>query len=394
MPRRSLTDKGVAALKARPKRYACPDPELRGHWVRVQPGGAKSFVTVTRGPDGKQIWTTIGACDAMTIDQAREEAREILQRIRSGLPAREPRATSIAAVADEWVKRHVDRNGLRSQAEIKRLLRTHILPAWGSREFISIRRSDVAALLDRVEDEHSARQADYVLNVVRSLMNWFATRHDDYTPPVVRGMRRQSPHAQARARVLTDDEIRVIWKHAEAAGTFGALIRMCLLTAQRSRKVSGARWLDITIDGEWTIPSGPREKETAGTLVLPEAALAIIRSQPRLGDNPYVFAGRGDGPYRGFSQGKDRFDAALPDLAPWVIHDLRRTARSLMSRASVRPDIAERVLGHALRGVEGVYDRHTYREEKADALRRLADLIGMIVHPPAGNVQPLRRAAQ
>ena len=68
-------------------------------------------------------------------------------------------------------------------------------------------------------------------------------------------------------------------------------------------------------------------------------------------------------------------------IASWVIHDLRRTARSLMARAGVRPDVAERVMGHAIQGVEGVYDRHHYREEKATALRKLASLIERIVNP-------------
>ncbi|MGB9353790.1 MAG: integrase, partial [Pseudolabrys sp.] len=58
----------------------------------------------------------------------------------------------------------------------------------------------------------------------------------------------------------------------------------------------------------------------------------------------------------------------------------------LMSRAGVRPDVAERVLGHAIRGVEGTYDRHSYREEKARALNALAGLIETILNPPAGNV--------
>jgi integrase len=74
----------------------------------------------------------------------------------------------------------------------------------------------------------------------------------------------------------------------------------------------------------------------------------------------------------------------------WSLHDLRRTARSLMSRAKVPSDIAERVLGHARRGVEGIYDRHAYLDEKADALRRLAAVIEAIVRPPTGNVVPLR----
>jgi integrase len=153
------------------------------------------------------------------------------------------------------------------------------------------------------------------------------------------------------------------------------------------------RWQDVSVDGVWTIPHAPREKETAGTLALPNVALAIIKAQPRIASNEFVFAGRGAGPVRGFGMRKTAFDDKLPDVAPWVIHDLRRTARSLLSRAGVLPHIAERVLGHAVGGIEGVYDRHSYLEEKADALRRLAALIDSIVSPRAKNERPLQRSA-
>jgi integrase len=391
--RKTLSDKGVVALKPRAARYAVPDPELRAHYIRVQPSGAKSFVAVTLSPDGKQIWTTIGACNVFAIDEARTKARAIIKRVRAGLPAVEEKAETFGDVAANWLKRHVEANKLRSRKEIGRLLDRHILSAWRDREFVSIRRGDVTALLDQVEDNHSARQADYVLNVARSIMNWYATRHDDYTPPIIRGMGRQNRKAKARARILGDIELVRIWKQAEANGTFGAIVRMCLLTAQRSRKVASMRWQDISIDGEWTIPAEPREKDTAGSLVLPKSAIEIIRAQPRLSSNAFVFAGRGDGPYRGFSQAKAAFDAKVPDVPAWVIHDLRRSARSLMSRAGVRPDIAERVMGHAIPGVEGVYDRYGYRDEKADAVRRLAGLIQTIIRPPADNVRPMRRRA-
>ena len=69
-----------------------------------------------------------------------------------------------------------------------------------------------------------------------------------------------------------------------------------------------------------------------------------------------------------------------------VIHDLRRTARTLMSEAGVQSDHAERVLGHVVQGVQGVYDRHKYKEEKAEAVKRVAHLIETIVNPPKGNV--------
>jgi integrase len=385
-----MTDKGVAALKRRAQRYTVPDPELRGHWIRIQPSGTKSFWAVTRNPHGRQIWTHIGPADVMAIDDARVIARGILSRVRAGLPAMERKAETFAAVVENWRKRHVEANALRSAREINRLLDVHVLPHWKDCEFTTIRRSDVAALLDDVEDGHSARQADYVLNVVRSIMNWFATRHDDYNPPIVRGMKRQK--VASRARVLDDDEIRQVWKAAEANGTFGAIVRMCLLTAQRSRKVAGMKWSDFNDEaGEWSVPKEPREKDTGGILVLPEIALAIVRAQGQIGDNPHVFTGRGDGPYKGFSAGKVAIDAKLPGMKAWTIHDLRRTARSLLSRAGVSSEHAERVMGHAIGGVEGIYDRHAYRDEKADALRRLAALINAIVHPRSADVVPMRR---
>jgi integrase len=78
-------------------------------------------------------------------------------------------------------------------------------------------------------------------------------------------------------------------------------------------------------------------------------------------------------------------------MAPWVIHDLRRTARSLMARAGVRPDLAERVMGHAIADVEGVYDRHGYTDEKTKALASLAGLIEQIINPTPANVVPIKR---
>jgi integrase len=199
-------------------------------------------------------------------------------------------------------------------------------------------------------------------------------------------MRRQQNGA--RARILDDAELRMIWKQAEANGQFGAIIRLLLLTGQRREKVATIKWADLA-DGIWTIATAEREKGNAGSLALPTQALTIIEAQPRIGENPFVFAGRGSGCYD-ISQSKRPFDAKLPKMPHWTLHDLRRTARSLMSRAGVRPDIAERVMGHAIVGVEGVYDRHSYREEKADALRKLAALIDGIVDPRA-NIHKLKR---
>jgi integrase len=95
-----------------------------------------------------------------------------------------------------------------------------------------------------------------------------------------------------------------------------------------------------------------------------------------------------------FSILKAAFDRALPKAIPnWTLHDLRRTARSLMSRAGVPTDHAERVLGHVIGGVRGIYDRHEYRDEKADALAKLAVQINRILHPRPTSLTLQRRVA-
>jgi integrase len=129
----------------------------------------------------------------------------------------------------------------------------------------------------------------------------------------------------------------------------------------------------------WTIATEAREKGNAGALRLPDVALDLIRKQPRMAGSDRVFHFH-----------ESTLDAAKAAISGnWQLHDLRRSARSLMSRAGVLSEHAERVLGHAIRGVESVYDRHKYDDQKADALRKLAGLIERIVNPPAGNVVSL-----
>ena len=144
------------------------------------------------------------------------------------------------------------------------------------------------------------------------------------------------------------------------------------------------RWEDITKDGAWIIPIRDAGEGNANELALPQIASDIIDAQTRFAGNPLrLCGGVGSSPTIGFARAKQNFLAKLPEMPQGRLHDLRRTARSLMSRAGVRPDIAERVLGHAIAGVGGIYDRHTYREEKAQALRALAGLIESITNPPS-----------
>jgi integrase len=402
--RPQLTDKQVAELpkrphsKSEPKPYFFPDPQLPKHGVRVRPNGPSTYTVITRDPYKKQRWIKIGSAAGMKIEEAREIARAVIRRVEQGLDPFEPppvRPDTVADVCAGWLVRHVEARGLRTGNEMQRILERYVLPGWRDRPFADIRRSDIARLLDIVEDAHGRWVADSVLSVLRSVSSWFAARNDSYVPPFVKNMKRVPAHARKRSRMLDDNELKRLWRTAEASegGTFGAFIRVLLLSAQRREKVATMRWADL--DGRvWRIPSEAREKGNAEVLRLPPQAMAIITAQPRIAGSAYVFTGRGGVPISGFSRRKAEFDKRC-DVKGYSLHDLRRCARSLLSRASVQPHIAERVLGHTIGGIEGIYDRHLFTDEKANALERLANLIESIVSdtPSGTNVLPMHPPA-
>jgi integrase len=114
---------------------------------------------------------------------------------------------------------------------------------------------------------------------------------------------------------------------------------------------------------------------------LSASALALLPT-----DGDWIFTTTGNRPIGGFSNFKREFDK-LSGVTGYTLHDLRRSARSLMSRAGVPADIAERCLGHVMGGVRGTYDRYEYRDEKAQAFEALATLIDRIVNPQANVIQ-------
>jgi integrase len=398
--RRALTDRMVAALPRRAKRYVLSDPEQRGMYIRVMPSGPHVYAAVARDPYGRQVWATIGSADVLGIEQARDKARKSIGRIREGKPAFEPppvQPASYQATAEKWLEAYVAQKGLRSRPEIERLLYKFVFPFWAKRNFADIKRRDINELLDSIA-KNSAQNADHVLAVTRKISKWYETRDDDYVSPFVAGMRRTKAEDRERDRTLDDEELRRVWHQAsrlaEAKDAFGAFILILLLTAQRRGAVVRMKWTDLTPTSVWEIATEPREKGNADAVKLPEKALAIIQALPRFAKNPFVFAAsRSNGPLNGFNKRKVAFDHAC-GVTDWTVHDLRRTARSLMSRAGVSDEHAEHTLGHKLQGVRKVYNRYDFFKEKSDALATLAALIERIVNPPEGdNVVVLHEAA-
>ena len=312
-----------------------------------------------------------GHTNTLELVQARELARAAIGRIRSGKPTTPRAEPTVAEVAEQWLERRVRRGAFRTVRERERIVDRYIVPHLGSRPIMEIRRADIAGMLDRIEDENGAPMADAVLRIFSAFARWHHQRDEDYRPPLTTGMRRVSE--RRRDRVLTDAEIKAVWNCD--GGSFGAFVRLALATVQRRDKLRTLRWEDIK-GGVWVIRTEAREKGNAGRLRLPKLALDIIKGQPRV--NEYIFAGRGEGPMASSGYHKAEFDKVC-GVKDWRIHDLRRTARSLMSRAGVPTEISEMVVGHVRAELLRTYDRYEFDTEKASALERLAALIERIV---------------
>jgi integrase len=372
MPRRKvLIEKQVHALPRRAQRYVLSDPVQAGLVLRVPPAGPTQYAAVA-WHNGKQRWRALGTTATVSLEEARALARDVCRKIQGGKPLTTAPLHSVGAVCDMWLKLKVTAEGYRTGFERKRIVEKYIKPHLGDRAFVDLRRSEIADWHDRSVARHGGPQAGQALKTLGAICRWFERRDDQYRSPIPAGGMVQSRPSR-RNRVLSDDEIRILWKLADESGPYGSFLQLALLTGQRRAKLAAIRWEQIDSDGVWHLPKLPREKGNAGALKLPQLALDILYRQPRLAHDGRVFRwlhSRDAAHFR---------DAA--GLAPWVVHDLRRTARSLMSRAHVPREHAERTLGHAIGGVEGIYDHFDYFEPKGHALAALAALIERILNP-------------
>ena len=433
MPRRKTYALKIAALKPTiGERQTLFDPETEGLCLRTSLAGAKAFYVIAkvRGTGKqRQRWHKLGDYaesdrpGGITLAAARELAPGMVGRIRAGLDPVEgsevkeeaEEVFTFVKLAKRFMARYVT-GKRRSADQSQYILDTYLLPMFGSREVSSITRREINALLDRIEDRTvigtngkkygGPVMADRTLAVLSKMFAWHMTRDDTFETPIVRGMSRTNPTERARTRILSDAELRALWAVTGAGGSFNALVRFMLLTAQRRGKCAALQWGDIDSDGVWHIRPdtklAKREKGTGGELPLSGMALQVVHSQPRLKSNEYVFAGRTDH-FRGFAKAKKRLDQQLLEVLreddheakpeQWELHDIRRSARSLMARAKVPPHVAEITLGHVQGGVLGIYDRYSYETEKREALDALAGLVERIVKPPKDKVAPSREAA-
>ena len=395
-----ILDRGIKPPKAgrlslRVKR--CP-----GLYLQVSASGHMSWKVLYR-VTGKQIKETRAFCP---VAEAVAWARALHDKARTGVnPLAERRAAAevaglnnVGSAAERWLATCERDLKPRTVAGYRQLLSHDVLPRWGDRPLASITKGDVLELLnDKASRRERPRagftggaavQANRLLTRLRTFFGWCVANDLIAVDPTL-GVRKPAKE-QSRDRVLTDDEIKAFWTATEdldakrrGAAAFGPMFRAMLLTAQRKSEVAGMRWSEIDLaKREWTIPASRAKNGKAHVLTL--SALVLAGLPERTDD--LVFSARV--PAAGFGRAKARLDAAMaqalgePDLAPFVLHDLRRTATSMMARVGVEPHVVDKILNHTagtISGVAAVYNRFEYLDERSLVLEALGRFVGLLV---------------
>lgn len=409
-----------------------------GFAVRVTAVGTKAFVLFHR-KEGKGYLETLGRWDAnaqggsLTVRDAIVKADRLVKDFTKGnredpRPARtrrledgdSPEGLKIGGAfdpdADEadreqkhpglldmFVDRYCRKEAALKSADqyastFRRLVAPDIgdLPVFGEGR---LRRSHVVDMLDAIEDENGPVMADRTLAYLRKAFNWFQAREEDFTNPIVKGIRQVGTNS--RDRVLADDQLRDLWAALDVVENVPAcyprFVKSLLLTT--TRRNEAALMHSSELDGaDWTIPADRYKTGIDHVIPLSAAARALLGEKPAgaNGNSWFIFTTtQGAKGFSGFSKAKRELDKAIAKVRAeagrepmphWVLHDLRRTGRSLMSRAGVPADHAERCLGHVIGGVRGVYDRYAYLDEKRAAFEKLAGIVAIILgpQPPRG----------
>jgi integrase len=383
-----LTALSVENAKPGTSRREISDGGHNGLHLIVQPSGHKSWAVRFR-VGGKPRKLTLPA--GLTLHEAREQAASAVREAHRGNDptkakkiARQKielaKANTFAAVAALYL--NTDRvKKLRTVAQITYRLTQLVSPQIGDRPVADLKRSQIVAALDHIERVNGSRQSDLCLSDISCVLHFYAKRSDDYVPPLVRGMKRTAAKDRARNRILTDDEIRAVWN------TGNAFVRFLLLSCARRDEAASMQFKELS-DNIWMLPAA--RNKTKVELARPLSGLTMKELPERGGDDEYVFGNTPDRPLSSFSALKSHLDKAS-GVTGWRLHDLRRTARTLLSRAGVNADHAERCLGHVIGGVRGVYDRHEFLSEKRHAYQALAHELELIIKPPKDNVTQLKR---
>lgn len=415
-----LTVEAVKNGKPGAARREIADTVCPGLYLVVQPSGAKSWAVRYRF-EGKPAKLTLGSFPQIPLAEkdddrkarlardpkshpsdARGLAREALAAVAAGRnPALQKRLAASGAAAadlvsqvwDEFKERHLDKNMKASSASrFKRIFERHILPKWKNRRIDGISKRDV---LNAIDDsmQRGPHAGNSTVTVLSLFFNWAIGRDIIALSPMA-GVKKPTAET-SRERTLDDAEMKVIWNGcAKLNPAFAALVKLLLLTGARRNEVAEMRWSELDLEKRlWTIPGARTKNGQEHRLYLSDAALGVLKTLPRIAGAKFVLTTDGASAVSGFSKAKKLLDKATPNLAPWRLHDARRTVASGMARLGIGLPTVEKALNHtsgSFAGIVSVYQRHTFAEETKLAFTAWGDHVAWIVSGKGAKVVPIR----
>lgn len=392
VPTLRLTKPAVAALALPPgkREVLFFDSELAGFGVKVSAGGSRRYVLQYR-PTGQRTAKrlTIGSVGVLSVDEARRQAKTLLARAATGddphagkATAKAQAAITLGSVADAYLKHceHRQRPGTLYQTTL------HLTKHWAPLRPLplhNVTRAAVAARLNELRESSGGVSANRSRSALSALFAWAIAEGRAEINPVTGT--RQPATETPRERVLTDDELRAIWR-ACREDAYGQIVRLLILTAQRRDEVGGMVASEVSFEGSvWTLPAARAKNKREQVVPLAPFALSILQAVSRRDGGMLMFSPSDRG-FSAWSGSKARLDKRLADagtpVAAWTIHDLRRTAATGMAGLGVLPHVVEAVLNHVSghkAGVARVYNKATYLPEKRDALDRWANYVAALV---------------
>ena len=402
--RETLTVKRVEKAKAPTEgRTEILDSEVPQMSLRITSTGHKSYSVRTR-INGAQVRRVLPH-DASDLAEARDLAREILRYAKLGRDILEERRKEADAAEEarsasqrlEWTKVREEfiedycKPNQRHWPETERILKNYVDPHWKGRLLTAIERDDILELVKKIKKDHGLYMANRTLAHVRKLFNWAALQPKMLkVTPIVRGMAQKGE--KARDRVLSDDELRALWKAAETLPSpFRQYIHLLMLTGQRTGEIRGLEWKEINkADGLIEFRAAKYKNGKPHVVPMSPMVAEILEALPKVGESRFALTTTGKAPIDSDTKLKNRLDATITKaegeaMANWRPHDIRRTMRTNLSKLGIASDIGERVMGHVIGGVRGVYDRHSFNDEKRRALTAWENYLSRVVGRTSGD---------
>jgi integrase len=363
-----LTPLLVSRLGPSDKPFLVWDTHQRGLALQIQPSGYRSYKLIYRFHN-RPRWYHIGATDQIALADARKHAAELMLHVIKGEdPAAEKRASrctgTFAEIANRYVEEYAKKRN-KSWRQGEALVRRYLLPLWGGLAANTITRSDVRAMMGKIDKPALANQ---VVKAASAIFTW-AMRQELLSNNPCRGVEHNA--TTSRERVLADTEVPLFCQAFSKAGTAGAALQVLLLTGQRPGEIRAMRF-DQVVDGWWTLPGkadvatgwpGTKNAQTH-RVWLPKPVQEIIAGL-NIGDD-FVFGKLYplDPTMRDISE-----KLKVPKATP---HDLRRTHGSTITRLGFGRDAMNRIQNHKEGGIADVYDRHEYAEENKRVMESTA----------------------